>query len=68
MSLDDALAGWAATVRLPEPAAEDVYGRIVATAAVAPAAAPLAATWWRDYTTDFTGRLVRSTRLVRLAA
>lgn len=64
MSIDDAIAGWADAVRLPEPAAADVYRRIVAT----PRAAPLAATWWRDYTVEFTGRLVRSTRPVRLAA
>lgn len=62
MSLDDALAGWADTVRLPDTVAEDVYRGIVAT----PPAGALEAAWWRDFTVGFTSRLVRSTRPVRL--
>jgi len=31
MSLDDALAAWAATIRLPEATAADIYQRIVMT-------------------------------------
>ena len=33
MSLDDALAAWAATVRLPATTAADIYQRIVTTPA-----------------------------------
>lgn len=69
MSLDDALAAWAATVRLPGAAAEDIYQRIVVTPA--PAAGTvggLGRTWWRDFTADFTAQMIASTRPVRWAA
>ncbi|HEY1570562.1 MAG TPA: hypothetical protein VGG05_04400 [Pseudonocardiaceae bacterium] len=64
MSLDDALTTWAAAVRLPDAAAEDIYARIIAT----PAPRQLGARWWRDYTSGFTARMVASTRPVRWAA
>ena len=70
MSLDDTLAAWAATVRLTPTAADDIYQRIVATpaatqvVAAAPAAAPapLDPAWWRRFTSDFTTRMVASTK------
>ena len=78
MSLDDDLAAWAATVRLPEADAAAIFERIVASAAgpaapaerpVAPAAAPsLDPSWWRGYNAGFAARMVASTAPVRLAA
>jgi hypothetical protein len=78
MSLDDDLAAWAATVRLPEADAAAIFARIVASAAgpaapaerpVAPAAAPsLDPSWWRGYNACFAARMVASTAPVRLAA
>ena len=80
MSLDDDLAAWAATVRLPDAAAATIFERIVAApvaaaveatgSAVAPsAAAPrLKPSWWRDYNAGFAARMVASTAPVRLAA
>jgi hypothetical protein len=78
MSLDDDLAAWAATVRLPEADAAAIFQRIVASAAgsaapaerpVAPAAAPsLDPSWWRGYNAGFAARMVASTAPVRLAA
>ena len=78
MSLDDDLATWAATVRLPEADAAAIFQRIVASAAgpaataerpVAPAAAPsLDPSWWRGYSAGFAARMVASTAPVRLAA
>jgi hypothetical protein len=41
MSLDDDLAAWAATVRLPDADAAEIFRRIVA-APVAPSVAPVA--------------------------
>jgi hypothetical protein len=77
MSLDDDLAAWAATVRLPDADAAAIFQRIVA-APVAPAAAPVAAagpaaprlkpSWWRGYNAGFAARMVASTAPVRLAA
>jgi hypothetical protein len=77
MSLDDDLAAWAATVRLPDADAAAIFRRIVAAPgapAVAPAAArPTAAprlkpSWWRGYNAGFAARMVASTAPVRLAA
>jgi hypothetical protein len=83
MSLDDDLAAWAATVRLPDADAAEIFRRIVAApvapsvapvAAVVPAAAPsaaaprLAPSWWRGYNAGFAARMVASTAPVRLAA
>jgi hypothetical protein len=71
MSLDDDLAAWAASVRLPDADAAAVFRRIVATP-VAPApdaAAPrLKPSWWRGYNAGFAARMVASTAPVRLAA
>jgi len=69
MSLDDALAAWAATVRLPDAAADGIYQQIVATSV--PAGEPfggLGRTWWRDFSAGFAARMVTSTRPVRWAA
>lgn len=70
MSLDDTLAAWAATVRLSPTAADDIYQRIVATPAHAQAAAPapLDPAWWRRFSSDFTTRMVASTKPVAWAA
>jgi hypothetical protein len=82
MNLDDDLAAWAATVRLPAADAHAIFARIVAspTAAVvtdAPTADPtprldpapqLDPAWWRGFTAGFTTRMVASTAPVRLAA
>jgi len=76
MSLDDDLAAWAASVRLPEADAASIFQRIVA-APVGQAAAPpvtttaaprLSASWWRGYNAGFAARMVASTAPVRLAA
>jgi hypothetical protein len=73
MSLDDDLAAWAATVRLPDAAAAAIFQRIVATP-VALSAAPdavaprLKPSWWRGYNAGFAARMVASTAPVRLAA
>ena len=74
MSLDDDLAAWAATVRLSPAAADEIYQRIVATPA--PAHAPARATappaldpaWWRRFSSDFSARMVASTKPVGWAA
>jgi hypothetical protein len=67
MSLDDTLAAWVATVRLPDAAADDIFQQIVATPA--PAAAPgLDPTWWRTFTAEFTAGMVTSTRPAPWAA
>jgi hypothetical protein len=78
MSLDDDLAAWAATVRLPDADAAAIFRRIVAApvgasvapaAAAPPAAAPqLSPSWWRRYNAGFAARMVASTAPVRLAA
>ena len=69
MSLDDALADWAATVRLPATAAADIYQRIVMTPAPARAVSPgLDPAWWRRFTVGFTARMVASTQPVPWAA
>jgi hypothetical protein len=82
MSLDDDLAAWVATVRLPEADAAAIFQRIVASTGpstgpsaapaerpAAPAAAPsLDPSWWRGYNAGFAARMVASTAPVRLAA
>jgi hypothetical protein len=72
MSLDDDLAAWAATVRLPDGDAAAIFQRIVAApvAAAGPAAAAprLKPSWWRGYNAGFAARMVASTAPVRLAA
>ena len=82
MNLDDDLAGWAATMRLPAADADAIFARIVASpphavVTVAPPAdgAPLPDQapvldpgWWRGFTAGFATRMVASTAPVRLAA
>jgi hypothetical protein len=68
-SLDDDLAAWAATVRVPDTDADAIFRRITGTpppsyrgrSQVDPA-------WWRHFTVDFTARMISSTRPARLAA
>jgi hypothetical protein len=71
MSLDDDIAAWAATVRLPDAEAAAIFQRIVGTPTPtrAPAITPrLDPSWWRHFTADFTARMVSSTRPLRQAA
>ena len=69
MSLDDDIAAWAATVRLPDAEAAAIFQRIVGTHAPASPTMPrLDPSWWRYFTADFTARMVASTRPVRSAA
>jgi hypothetical protein len=76
VNLDDDLAAWAATVRLPDVDAGAIFRRIItspAGPAVAPAAGPVATprlkpSWWRGYNARFAARMVASTAPVRLAA
>ena len=69
MSLDDALAAWAATVRLPDAAADGIYQRIVMTPAPGGKQyGGLGRTWWRDFSADFADRMITSTRPVPWAA
>lgn len=81
MSLDDDIAAWAATVRLPDADADAIFGRIVSTPARHEAvphelvrAAParpatvtpgLAPSWWRSYNAGYAARMVAS--MVRAA-
>jgi hypothetical protein len=62
MSLDDALAAWAGTVRLPDTAAADIYQRIVTAAAPRPVSDGLDPAWWRDFSAGFAARMVTSTQ------
>ena len=69
MSLDDDIAAWAATARLPDAEAAAIFQQIVRTPI--PAATPtpqLDPSWWRHYTAGFAARMVVSTRPARLAA
>ena len=69
MSLDDDIAAWAATVRLPHAEAAAIFQRIVGTTAPATPVTPqLDPSWWRHFTADFTARMVASTRPARQAA
>jgi hypothetical protein len=73
MSLDDDIAAWAATVRLPDAEAAAIFQRIVGTPRPTPTSAPavtprLDPSWWRHFTADFTARMVSSTRPLRQAA
>jgi hypothetical protein len=72
MNLDDDLAAWAASVRLPAADADAIFARIVASPpAVVPAADPapvLDPGWWRGFNAGFATRMVASTAPVRVAA
>lgn len=68
-SLDDEIAAWAATVRIPDAEAAAIFERIVQTPAPASPVNPrLDPAWWRRFTADFTAQMVSSTRPVRQAA
>jgi hypothetical protein len=67
MSLDDDIAAWAATVRLPDAEAAAIFRRITGTPAP-PVTPRLDPSWWPHFTADFTARMVASTRPVRQAA
>jgi hypothetical protein len=67
MSLDDDISAWAATVRLTDAEADDIFGRIAATPVPEPTP-QLHPSWWRGFTADFAARMVTSTRPVRQAA
>ena len=72
MSLDDSLAAWAATVRLPDTAAADIYQRIVTAPApdrraagtriAQQVSAGLDPAWWRHFTADFAAQMITSSR------
>jgi hypothetical protein len=69
MSLDDALAAWARTIRLPDATAAEIYQRIVMTGAPVQEPSPgLDPTWWRQFTADFTAGMIASTRPAAWAA
>jgi hypothetical protein len=68
-SLDNDIAAWAATVRLPDAEAAAIFQRIVQTPPQPlPVTPRLDPAWWRHFTADFTARMVSSTRPVRQAA
>jgi hypothetical protein len=65
MSLDDDIAAWAATVRLPGAEADAILRRIIAAPPAAAMGAPrLDPSWWQRYTAQFAARMVASTRPV----
>ena len=69
MSLDDDIAAWAATVRLPATEADAIFRQITTTSAPARrVTSPTDPSWWRHFTADFTTRMVASTRPARQAA
>ena len=67
MSVDDALAAWAASIHLSAETAADIYQRIVTTPAHArtPGLDPA---WWRHFSADFAARMITSTQLASWAA
>ena len=67
MSIDDALAAWAASIHLPAETAADICQRIVATPAH-PRTPGLDPAWWRHFSADFTARMITSTQLASWAA
>ena len=69
MSLDDDIAAWAATVRLADADADDIFQRIVRTPVRSAAQTPsLAPSWWRSFNAGFAARMVASTSPARRAA
>jgi hypothetical protein len=69
MSLDDDITAWAATIRLTDAEADDIFQRIVQTPVrTATATTRLDPSWWRGYNAGFAARMVTSTRPVRRAA
>lgn len=69
MNLDETLAAWADSVRLPDDAAADIYREIVTTRTrIHPVATGLDAKWWRSFTADFSETMINSTRPAAWAA
>jgi hypothetical protein len=68
MSLDEYLAAWATSIRLPDATATEIYHRIVRPPPTTHASPGLDPTWWRRFTADFTARMVASTRPTTWAA
>jgi hypothetical protein len=63
MTLDDGLAAWAATVRLPAPEADAIYRRILAAPEPAVTTRPgLNPSWWHEFNAGFATRIIASTR------
>jgi hypothetical protein len=62
MSLDDTLAAWAASVRLPDTEAAAIRRAITGDGGLPDAR------WWRGFSADFAGDMVRSTRRVARVA
>jgi hypothetical protein len=63
MSLDDDLAAWARSIRLPASTAAGIYQQIVTTPASGSAISHgLDPAWWRRFTADYTARMIASTR------
>jgi hypothetical protein len=68
-SLDDDLAAWAVSVRLPDTEADVIFRQITATPVrTRPIGSRVDPAWWRHFNADFTARMVSSTRPVRAAA
>jgi hypothetical protein len=61
MSLDDALAAWASSIRLPASTAAGIYQQIVTTPAPE-ISRGLDPAWWRRFAADHTARMIASTR------
>jgi hypothetical protein len=67
-SLDDDLAAWAATVRLPDSDADAIFRRITSTPPPTRRLTPQAdPSWWRHFTADLTARMVSTTHPTRQA-
>ena len=64
MSLDEDLAAWAATVRLPDADAAAILRRIVDAPVPTGRLDP---SWWGRFTADFAARMIANTRPPRPA-
>jgi hypothetical protein len=68
-SIDVDIAAWAATVRLPDADADEIFQRIVSTPVRPATASPaLAPAWWRSFNAGYAARMVASTMPARRAA
>ena len=68
MSLDDHLAAWAASIRLSDVTAAEIYEQIVQPAPTPHVSPGLDPRWWRRFTADFAAGMIASTRPMRWAA
>jgi hypothetical protein len=68
MSLDDHLAAWAASIRVSDATATEIYQQIVQPAPTAYGSPGLDPKWWRRFTADFTAAMIASTRPATWAA